>query len=131
MVRRAIKLLLEHDGHEVWVADGWNRLMVDDPLQSEAKLPRRDSKEDYIVIPPTAREWALSDFPFSVRLQHILASRECRRLGDLHGLRFSRILRWRNVGGVTLRRLIAFIKSVQQGDWVRRGGSGHIKSAGQ
>lgn len=79
-------------------------------------MPRQDSEADYIVIPPTVREWSLSDFPFSTRLKNILASRVCARLGDLHGLRYSRILRWRNIGGVTLRELIAFVKIVQQGD---------------
>jgi len=46
-----------------------------------------------------------------------LGSRECRRLGDLHGLRYSRILRWRNVGGATLRTLMGFINSLPPGDW--------------
>ena len=91
--------------------------VANDPPPAAAKPPRRDSEEDYIVIPPAARAWDLSVFPFSTRLKNILANRECRRLGDLHGLRFSRILRWRNLGGVTLRTLIAFVKSVQQGDW--------------
>jgi len=86
-------------------------------LQSEYQLPRRDSEEDYIVIPPMACSWELSTFPFSTRLTNILATYEFQHLGDLHGLRFSRILRWRNMGAVTLWTLITFVKRVQQGDW--------------
>jgi hypothetical protein len=84
---------------------------------AEVKLPRRDSEEDCIVIPPAAREWELSFFSFPPRLKYILANHDCQRLGDLDGLRYSRILRWRNVGTRTLRKLIAFVKSVQHGDW--------------
>jgi len=93
------------------------RLARHDPPHAGVKLPRRDSEDDYIVIPPPARAWELAVFPFSTRVKNILASRECRRLGDLHGVRYSRILRWRSVGGTTLKTLMAFIKSVQQGDW--------------
>jgi hypothetical protein len=84
--------------------------------RSTSKLPRRDSEEDYIIIPAFAREWSLFDLPFPVRLQHILTHHDCGYLGQLQGLRFSRILRWRNMGPVTLHKLINFIKSIQQGD---------------
>jgi hypothetical protein len=81
------------------------------------KLPRRNSAEDYIVIPPAARDWELCAFPFSTRLQHVFAGRECRCWNDLNGLRFSGILRWRNVGRITAQQLMAVVHSVQQGDW--------------
>lgn len=97
--------------------EGAARFAVEHSCQGGARLPRPDSEEDYIVIPPMARDWELSDFPLSARLKNILAIYQCQRLGDLHGLRFSRVLRWRNVGRVTLRTLIAFLKSVQSGRW--------------
>lgn len=85
-------------------------------LETAFKLPHRDSEDDYVVIPPLGRAWDLSAIPLSTRLQNISASYGCRRLGDLPGLHCSRILRWRNLGITTVRTLMAFAKSVQQGD---------------
>ena len=91
--------------------------VVAEVLQEGVQIPRRNSPEDLIVIPPVARTWELSAFPLASRLAHILGGRGCRRLGDLHGLRLSEILKWRNVGKATVRELMAFIKTVQQDDW--------------
>jgi hypothetical protein len=107
-----------------------NSWPADAVLPAAPPLPRRHQPEDFIVVPPTARAWELSAFPLSTRLTYILAGRECRRLGDLHGLQYSEILKWRNVGQVTLRELMALIKSVQQGDWNRRFGADANRPAG-
>jgi hypothetical protein len=90
---------------------------VDEPAPTETKIPRRDSAEDFIVIPPYAREWELAAFPLSARLKHSLAHRGCQRLGEFHGLRHTDLLRWRNIGVAILRKWLVFIHSVQQGDW--------------
>jgi hypothetical protein len=87
------------------------------PLVRGIRMPRRKSCGDSIVIPLTAWEWNLSEIPFSARLRHLLHEMRCERLGSLHGLRYSQIIRYRNVGKITVRELIAFVNGVQQGDW--------------
>jgi len=87
------------------------------PLVRGTGMPRRKSRADFIVIPRTAWEWKLSDIPFSTRLRRLLHNMRCERLGSLHGLRYSQIIQYRNVGKITVRELIAFVNSVQQGDW--------------
>ena len=86
------------------------------PLAS-GRLPARNSPADYIFIPLEVRGWEIGKFSLPMRLQNILGWRNCRRLGDLHGLRLSDIAHWRNCGRKTLLQLIRFIRNVQEGNW--------------
>jgi hypothetical protein len=92
-------------------------LTVEKPLVRDLKIPRRKSEEDVIVIPLSVREWELAEFKFSARLTNALGAMECRQVGQLHGLRYSEIWKWRNVGKLSLQELMAFVHAIQQGDW--------------
>jgi hypothetical protein len=80
-------------------------------------LPRAGSLADYIVIPAAARGLALSNFALSMRLQNVLGWKECRLLGDLHGLRLSELARWRNCGKTTVLELLGIVRCLQHGNW--------------
>jgi hypothetical protein len=88
--------------------------VVGDFGAAQSKIPRPNSREDCIFVPASAREWKLASFPFPARLQNALGTQACLHLGDLHGLRISRVLRWRNLGLVGMQQLMVFIKGVQQ-----------------
>ena len=80
-------------------------------------LPRPGSVADYIVIPAAAREMPVSSFAISARLQNILGWKECRVLGDLDGLRFSEVARWRYCGKTTVLELLGIVRCLQHGNW--------------
>lgn len=77
--------------------------------------PARNSPTDFIFIPRAMRGCDLAQFVLTTRLSSILGIRNCRRLGDLHGLRLSDLRHWRNCGIATMRELIQFIRDVQAG----------------
>ncbi len=83
-------------------------------------LPQRGCMADQIVIPVAVREMPISSFTLSMRLQNILGWKECRMLGDLNGLRFSEVARWRNCGKATLLELLGIVRCLQHGKWVGR-----------
>jgi hypothetical protein len=80
-------------------------------------LPRPGSMADQIVMPVAARPMPISSFAMSSRLEHLLGWKECRTLGDLNGLRFSEVARWRNCGRMTLLELLGIIRCLQHGNW--------------
>jgi len=79
------------------------------------EIPARGSQADLIFIPAFAREWEISRLALSSRLTNILGSYGCQRLGDLHGRRLSNLLKWRNLGKITLQELRATIQSLRPG----------------
>jgi hypothetical protein len=83
-------------------------------------MPWPGSVADYIVIPAVALEMPVSSFALSMRLQNVLGWKECRVMGDLDGLRFSEVARWRNCGKVTVRELLGIIRCLQHGNWKAR-----------
>jgi hypothetical protein len=92
------------------------------PLESEhtrgrVKLPLAGSMADYISIPAAARRFELSELPMSVRLKNVLGWKACRLLGDLDGVRFSELARWRNCGKVTVLELMGIVRCLQHGNW--------------
>ena len=46
-----------------------------------------------------------------------LGWRGCRVVGDLHGLRLSDLMRWRNCGKATIRKLVRLVRNLQEGRW--------------
>ena len=80
-------------------------------------LPRPGCMADKIAIPVAARAMPISSYAMSSRLQNVLGWKECRTLGDLEGLRFSEVGRWRNCGKRTLLELLGIIRCVQHRNW--------------
>jgi hypothetical protein len=80
-------------------------------------LPWPGSMADQIAIPLAVRKMPVSNFTMSVRLQNILGWKECRVMGDLDGLRFSELARWRNCGKRTLLELVGIIRCLQHANW--------------
>ena len=78
---------------------------------------RRDSLADFIFIPLEFRRWRISRFSLSARLERVLTSRDCRVLGDLHGLRLTDVIRWRNCGKKMVQELIRLVRNVQEGNY--------------
>lgn len=86
------------------------------PLDN-GKFPKRNSPQDFIFIPSEVRGWEISKFALSARLEHILGWRGCRVLGDLHGLRLSDLIHWRNCGKATIQELVRLVRNLQEGRW--------------
>src|SRR5450759_4433262 len=70
---------------------------------------------DTIVIPQEERGRLLSSFSVSVRLMHIFQFKKFRLLGELHGLTYSEIAKYRNCGRRTVEELRGLVRSVQRG----------------
>ncbi len=92
------------------------------PLESDhprarVHLPLAGSMADYISIPAAARGLELSDLPMSLRLKNVLGWKACHVLGDLDGVRFSELARWRNCGKVTVLELMGIVRCLQHGNW--------------
>ena len=81
------------------------------------KLPKPNSPQDFLFIPVEVRNWEISRFAMSARLEHILGWRNCRVMGDLHGLRITDLMHWRNVGKATLCELVRLVRNLQEGRW--------------
>jgi hypothetical protein len=73
--------------------------------------PQRET----IVIPHSARGQVLLGFPISTRLANVLRFQAIQRLGELHGLTFDEISRFRNCGSTTVEELRRLIQSVRAG----------------
>jgi DNA-directed RNA polymerase alpha subunit len=86
------------------------------PLE-DGHFPKRNSSEDFIFVPVELRSWELGKFALSARLQNVLGWRNCRVLGDLHGLRVSDLAHWRNCGKKTIRELVRLVRNLQEGRW--------------
>lgn len=71
--------------------------------------------DETIFIPLEARGKLLAAFPSSVRLKHILGSKNFRLVGDPHGLTFSEFLSYRNCGKKTVVELRESVRSIQHG----------------
>ena len=74
-----------------------------------------DSNLGEIFIPCDLRGQRIADFPFSVRLRHVLERRRIKLLGDLHGLSTSEFSKLANCGKKTLAELVNFVRSVHAG----------------
>jgi len=72
---------------------------------------------DHIAIPAAVREMPISNFILSMRLQNVLGWKECHMMGDLNGLRFSEMARWRNCGKATLLELLGIVRCLQHANW--------------
>jgi hypothetical protein len=83
-------------------------------------LPRSGSMADYITIPVTARKMPVSNFAMSARLGNIMGWKKYSVLGDLEGLRFSEVARWRNCGKVAVLELLGIVRCLQYGNWTAR-----------
>lgn len=83
---------------------------VADRLVAEPKLPL----EDAIFIPQEARGQPLSAYSVSARLEHIFGWKNLRLAGDLHGLTFSEVSKFRNCGKKTLDELRELVRAVQR-----------------
>ena len=81
------------------------------------RLPKRNSPQDFIFIPAEVGHWEISRFALSARLENILGWRGCRVLRDLHGLRLSDLMHWRNCGKTTIRELVRLVRNLQEGRW--------------
>ena len=78
---------------------------------SAAMIPDASLNET-IVIPQEARGLLLARFPLSVRLTHVLAARNFRLLGELHGLTYFEFSKIRNCGLKTLEEVRQFVRRV-------------------
>lgn len=79
------------------------------PVASELNHP------DTIVIPQDARGRALTSFSLSVRLTRVLHLQMFRLLGELHGLTYLEVSKFRNCGRKTVEELRQFVRNVQLG----------------
>jgi len=78
------------------------------------KIPRVGSQQDRIVISKEARTWEITRYSISERLRHLLEWQNVRVFGDLNGLRYSRMVRWRGWGLQSLAELLSLVARVQQ-----------------
>jgi len=67
---------------------------------------------DYVCIPAECRAIPLSIFGITARLRHVLECQGFQQLGDLHGLRISRVRQFRNCAKQTIRDLENLIAGV-------------------
>ncbi|MGO8837675.1 MAG: hypothetical protein ACLQAH_01560 [Limisphaerales bacterium] len=72
--------------------------------------------DEAIVIPQEMRGQPLSCFSVSVRLGHIFEFKKFRLLGELHGLTYDEIAKYRNCGRRTIDELQVLVRKVQQGE---------------
>lgn len=78
-----------------------------------AKTVSESPQDETIFIPQEARGKLLASVPVSVRLRHILQSKQFRLFGDLHGRRFSEFVSYRNFGKRTLDELRELVRAIQ------------------
>jgi hypothetical protein len=78
------------------------------------RFPKPGSRQDIIIISKEARGWEISRYGISERLKHLLEWQNVRVFGDLHGLRYSRMNRWRGWGIHTIAELLAMVARVQE-----------------
>ena len=80
----------------------------------EPPLLKADSDQaDTVVIPQEGRGRLLSSFSTSVRLANIFEFKKFRLLGELHGLTYREIGKYRNCGRRTVEELRGLVRSVQ------------------
>jgi hypothetical protein len=73
------------------------------------------SEADTIFIPANERGRLITSFPLSVRLAHVLATRELRLLRDIHGLTYGEIRDLPNCGKKTVDELRSLVRELQSG----------------
>jgi hypothetical protein len=73
---------------------------------------------EMIVVPQEARGRLLSSFLVSVRLAHVLQFKNFRLLGELHGLTYYEVSKYRNCGRKTVEELRQLVRNVQLGSTV-------------
>jgi hypothetical protein len=69
--------------------------------------------EEVVLVPEGARGRPISLFPMSVRLQNILAQRGFRLLGDIHGVTYATVLKFRNCGRKTVAELRQVLRQAE------------------
>lgn len=81
----------------------------------EVMKPKRELNET-IVIPQDERGRLLSSFSVSVRLGHMFQFKRFRLLGELHGLTYDEISKYRNCGRRTVEELRMLVRNVQRSE---------------
>ena len=84
-------------------------------LQVHKSSPFETQTGEGIFIPQEARGQLLSSFSLSMRLRNIFAFKEFRLLGELHGLTYDEVSKYRNCGQKTLKELRELVYNVQKG----------------
>jgi len=85
------------------------------PSASMESMKPKSELNDTIVIPQEARGRLLSSFSTSVRLAHVFQFKKFRLLGELHGLTYYEISKYRNCGRKTVEELRQLVRNVQLG----------------
>ena len=83
------------------------------PVQSVVVTPQLSTVES-IFIPQGARGQLISNFPVSVRLQHIFEYKRFRFLGDIQGISYAEFSKFRNCGKKTVAELRELVRTIQR-----------------
>ena len=81
----------------------------------ETSSPPAISTEDTIFIPTSERGRSIGTVALSVRLRHVLEIRNIRILGDLNGLNYQDIIKYKNCGRKTVIELRELVRELQAG----------------
>lgn len=83
--------------------------------------------DDNILIPISERGRSIGSIALSVRLRHVLESRNIRILGDLNGLNYRQISKFRNCGRKTAKELQELVRGLQTGGITTKPGSAALE----
>jgi DNA-directed RNA polymerase alpha subunit len=87
---------------------------MDNSITEALNLPR-DSEGERVYIPSAFHGRSIKSFVLSVRLANILANKNIRLAGELHGLNYRDFLRWQNCGRKTVAELQNVVRQMQSG----------------
>jgi Sigma-70, region 4 len=107
-------------------SSGLRTFHVNAPIKTVAKKEQNDPStrvfvpspqapiDERIFIPQEARGRAISPFQVSVRLRHVLELKRFCILGDLHGISYAELGKFRNCGKKTVTELRELVRIIQR-----------------